>query len=75
MMGVPILGPAHIWGDKKAVVNSESIPETRITKKHIGVCYHTVCEASAQGIWEVGFYKVVKNIVDCLTKILSGTDK
>ena len=70
MMRVPILGPAHVWGDKKGVVNCAYIPETRITKKHLGVCYHTVHEASAQGIW-----KGVNNIVDCLTKILSGTAK
>ena len=31
-MRVPILGPAHVWGDNKGIVNSASIPETRITK-------------------------------------------
>ena len=75
MVGLPILGPACVWGDNKGVVNSASIPETRITKKHIGICYHVVREASAQGIWKVGFYNGVNNIVDCLTKILSGTAK
>ena len=69
MTGVPILGTAHVWGDNKGVVNSASIPETGITKKNIGFCYHTVCEASSQGIWKVGFCKGVNNIVDCLTKI------
>ena len=57
MMGVPILGPAHGWGYNKGVVNSASIPETSITKKHLGICYHAVHEASAQGIWKVGFCK------------------
>ena len=74
-MGVPILGPAHVWCDNKGVVNSSYIPETRITKKDLRICYHAVCEASAQGIWKVGFCKVFNNIVDCLTKILSGTAK
>ena len=74
-MGVPILGPAHVWGENKGVVNSAFIPETIITKKNLGICYHAVRKASSQGIWKVGFCKGVKNISYCLTKILSGTDK
>ena len=74
-MGVPILGLANVWGDNKGIVNSASIPETMITKKHLGICYHSVCEASEQGIWKVGFCKGVKNIADRLTKVLSGTTK
>ena len=33
MTGVPILEPAHVWGDNKGVVNITSIPETSTTKK------------------------------------------
>ena len=73
-MGVPILGPSHVWGDNKGVVNSASIPENRITKKHLGICYHVVREASAQGICNIGFCKRVNSIADFLTNILSGTD-
>ena len=50
-MGVRILGPAHVWGDNKGVVNSAFISETRITKKYLGIFYHAVRKASAQGIW------------------------
>ena len=50
MMGVPILGPDHVWGDNKGVVNSASIPETRTTKKHLGICDHAVREAPEKGI-------------------------
>ena len=74
MVGVTISGTANVWGDNKGVVNSASIPETRIIKKYLGICYHSVREASAQGICKVVFFKVFNNIVDCLTKILSGTD-
>ena len=63
MMGVLILGTAHVWGDNKIVVNSASIPDTRITKKHPDICYHTVHEG-------IGFFKGVNSIVDCITKIL-----
>ena len=75
MKGVPILGPDHVWGNNKGVLNSASILETSITNKNIGICYHAFREASAQGIWKVGFCKVFNNISDCLTKILSSTSK
>ena len=73
MMGVPILGPAHVWGDNQGVVNGAAIPESKINKKHLEICYHAVREASAAGIWKVGFVKGKYNIADCLTKILSST--
>ena len=75
MTGLTILRPDHVWGDNKGVVNSASIPETRITKKHLGIFYHAFREVSEQGIWKVGFCKVVNNIADCLTNILSGSAK
>lgn len=75
MMGVPLAGPAIVFGDNKSVVNGASIPEAKLSKKHLGICYHAVREASAAGIWKVGFTKGVDNIANCLTKILSGTQK
>ena len=49
------------------------VPEAKLSKKHLGICYHAVREASAAKIWQVGFIKGKHNIADCLTKILSGT--
>lgn len=73
MMGVPIDGPAVVWCDNKTVVNGASVPEAKLSKKHLGICYHAVREASAAKIWQVGFVPGKYNIADCLTKILSGT--
>jgi len=75
MMRVPLIGPTLMFGDNKSVVNSASIPEHKITKKHLGICYHAVREAAAQGIWRVGWCKSAHNIANSLTKILSGTVK
>ena len=75
MLGVPLAGPAVVFGDNKSVVNGASIPEAKLSKKHLGICYHAVREASAAGVWKVGFTKGVDNIANCLTKILSGTQK
>ena len=75
MLGVPLSGPTLIFGDNQSVVNGASIPECKINKKHLGICYHAVREASAAGIWRVGFIKGKYNIADSLTKILSATIK
>ena len=75
MMGVPLAGPAVIFGDNKSVVQGASVPECKISKKHLGICYHAVREASAAGIWKVGFVQGKINIANCLTKVLSGSAK
>ena len=74
-MGVPIAGPAIVFGDNKSVVQGASVPESKLSKKHLGICYYASREASAAGIWKVGFVKGKYNIANCLTKILSGTAK
>ena len=73
MMGVPIDGPAVVWCDNQSVAKGAAVPEAKLNKKHLGICYHAVREASAAKIWQVGFIKGEHNIADCLTKILSGT--
>ena len=73
MMGVPLEGPAVVWCDNQSVAKGASVPEVRLNKKHLGICYHAVREASAAGIWMIGFTKGVHNIADMLTKVLSGS--
>jgi len=73
MMGVPLDGPAVVWCDNQSVAKGAAVPEAKLNKKHLGICYHAVREASAAKIWQVGFIKGEHNIADCLTKILSGT--
>ena len=75
MMGVPLDGPAVVWCDNKSVANGASMPEAKLNKKHLGICYHAVREASAAKIWMVGFTHGKFNIADMLTKILSGVKK
>jgi hypothetical protein len=75
MMGVPLSGPAVVWCDNKSVADGASVPEAKLNKKHLGICYHAVREASAAGIWMAGFVPGKFNIADMLTKILSGIKK
>ena len=53
MMGVTLSGPAYVLGYNTGVVNGALI---------IGIFYHAVYEASAQGILRVVFIKVKHNI-------------
>ena len=64
-----------MWCDNKSVANGAAVPEAKLNKKHLGICYHAVREASAAGIWMVGFTHGKHNIADMLTKILSGFKK
>ena len=57
-----------------SVVNGVSILESNIPKKQLGIRYHAVREASAAGIWKLGFVKGTNNIYNLLTNIFSGTD-
>ena len=50
MLGVPLVGPAVVFGDNKSVINGASIPEAKLSKKHLGICYHAIREASAAGV-------------------------
>ena len=75
MMGVPINGPAQFFGDNMIVFNSASIPECNISKKHLGIFYQYIQEASEAGIRWVGFVKGKYKGFNCLTNVMSGTAK
>jgi hypothetical protein len=72
MMGVPISGPANVYGDNEAVVNSTTAPESTLKKKHNAINYHRVREAVAAGTIRVAWEDTKTNISDLLTKLLPG---
>ena len=72
MICVTLSGPTYSLVHNKEVVNGAFIAEWKFTKKHIGIFYHTLCKASSQGIWWVGFIKGKHNITDFLTDSLYG---
>ena len=70
---------AYKWnGDflwrKMILVNGASIQESNISKKHLGIFYYAVKEASAAVICEIEFVKGTNNIANCLTMISFGKD-
>lgn len=70
MFGIPLIGPALVFGDNESVVKNASIPESTLKKKHHSISYHISREAVAAGI--VHIIKVASgfNLADIFTKLL-----
>ena len=49
-LGVPIVEKTYMFGDNKSVVDSSSVPQSKLHKRHIALSFHRVREAIAAGI-------------------------
>ena len=67
-LGVPIEGASMMFGDNETVVNTASVPHSKIQKRHNALSYHRTREAIAAGITR--FYHVPgdTNPADILSK-------
>ncbi len=72
MMGIPIDGATHIYGDSMSVINNTSKPKSVLKKKNNAVCYHTVRESVAMGESLTTHIDGDENPADLLTKIICG---
>jgi hypothetical protein len=70
MLGVPVEGPSVMFGDNLAVVNSASIPEDTLKKRHNALSYHRVREAIAAKVLKFHHISGKENPADVLTKFL-----
>ena len=68
--GIPILGPANVYGDNAAVVKNTSIPESTLNKKHNSINYHIVRESVAARMMRIAKEDGETNIADAFTKLL-----
>jgi hypothetical protein len=75
MFGVPLSGPARIYCDNESVVNSSTIPESRLKKKHCSIAYHRIREAVAAGTILIYYEKTDSNLADLLTKSLTANKR
>jgi hypothetical protein len=68
MIGIPIDGRSWMFGDNKSVIDSSTIPHSRLGKRHNALSYHRVREAIASGV--IYFVKIlgIDNLADVLTK-------
>ena len=74
MLGVPILGASWLFCDNKGVVQSSTIPHSKLAKRWNALSYHRVREAIASKY--VIFLRIdgKKNPADILTKNLKMLD-
>ena len=75
MMGIPVDGPAFIFGDNKSVLVNSSQPDSVLKKKSNSIAYHFVREGSATDEWRVTYIPTAQNVADLLTKPLGGGEK
>eukprot|EP00978_Attheya_sp_CCMP212_P025202 scaffold80708_cov51-Attheya_sp.AAC.1 len=75
MFGIPVELPINIFCDNRSVVNSSSRLEARLTKKHLGICFHRVRESCANGTTRVGKEDGMTNLSDLLTKMIEMPNK
>ena len=67
-LGVAVKGPTMLFGDNESVVNSASIPNARLHKRHNALSFHRVRECIAAGIAEFHHVSSTSNPADILSK-------
>ena len=67
-LGVPVKGSSMIFGDNQSVVTNSTVPQSKLTKRHIGLSYHKVREAIAAGIARFSHVRGNTNPADILSK-------
>jgi hypothetical protein len=75
MMGIPVIGPALIYGDNQSVLYNSSIPDSTLKKKSQSIAYHFVCEGAARDEWRTAYVSTQENPADLLTKVLPMGEK
>jgi hypothetical protein len=70
MLGVPLDGPAWMFGNNESVVKSAAIPHSSLMKRHNTLAYHRVREGIAAKILHFCHISGNKSSADVLTKFL-----
>ena len=67
-LGVPIIGPTVAFGDNKSQVDSSTIPEGKLHRRHTMLAFHRVRSAVAAKIIEITHLDGTLNAADLLSK-------
>ncbi len=67
-LGVPLVGTSMMFGDNESVVNTSSLPHSRLHKRHNALAYHKVRDAIAAKVIDFVFIRSGKNPADILSK-------
>jgi hypothetical protein len=74
MMGIPLDGPAWMFGDNQSVLTSSTLPHSSLNKRHNALSYHRVREAVAAKVMYFMKIQGTVNVSDIFTKFLPWTD-
>ena len=66
-LGVPI-GKSYMFGDNRSVVDSSTIPQSKLNKRHTALSFHRVREAIAAKVLYFYFVSGESNPADMLSK-------
>jgi hypothetical protein len=69
-LGVPVTKPTNLYGDNFGVIQSATIPDGELKKKHVAISYHYVREAITAGYINAIWMKSHENFADVCTKAL-----
>jgi hypothetical protein len=67
-LGVPIEGPSFMFGDNESMVNTATVPQSKLAKRHNALSYHKVREAVAAGYVRLHHVAGAQNPADILSK-------
>jgi hypothetical protein len=70
-LGVPILGPTKWYGDNLGMLQSSSLPESTLRKRHVNIAYHMCREQVAAGVLLPIKVHTGDNLADTGTKALA----
>ena len=65
---MPLCGPNYMFGDNETVVNTGSIPHSKLHKRHNALSYHRTRDAIAAGIVRFHHIAGTANPADILSK-------
>jgi hypothetical protein len=72
MMGIPVEGPAFVYGDNMSVIHNTQRPESMLKKKSNSICYHYCRESVAMNECITGHVPTKQNRADLCTKVIPG---
>ena len=75
MFGIPVDGPAFIFGDNQSVLANTSVPSSTLKKKSQSVAFHFLREGCARDEWRTSYIHTSMNMADLMTKPLSGNKR
>jgi len=67
-LGIPVTLPTNLFGDNFGVIQSATIPEGELKKKHVAISYHYVRKAITAKIVNAIWIQTFENWSDLCTK-------